>query len=139
MNKFAALLMLFLGASFMLQATQAQDCVVAYYDIPAPPECEYITDENGEEEEECTSVGSAAFASALNADSPVLSEPTFPLSEADFTGDCDCTLTVYSKTGLTGCKITREVGDGDGVEVVPGIWKGKANPKSFEVVCSFPQ
>ena len=136
MNKFAALLMFFLGASFMLQAIQAQGCTVAYYDIPAAPDCEYITDENGEEEEECTTVGSAAFAAALSPENAYISEPNFSLSEIDLSGDCDCTLTVYSQKNLKGCKVVKEVQDEE-VDVVPGIWTKKANPKSWDLSCVF--
>ena len=138
MNKFAALLMFFLGASFMFHAIQAEGCTVAYYDIPPPPDCEWDTDAEGEEEEECVTVGSAAFAAALDAATPFINEPNFPLSELDLSGDeCDhCTLTVYSKTNLQGCKVVEEVKD-DHVDVVPGIWKRNADPKSWSLVCLF--
>jgi len=137
MNKFAALLMFFLGASFMLQAIQAQGCEVAYYDIPAPPECETYIDENGEEEEECTAIGSAAFAALLDSTSPTLTEPTLPLNDLDFTGDCDCTLRVYSGLNLGGCYVQEDVVSNTHINVVGGIWTRTANPQSFEVTCTF--
>ncbi len=142
MNKFTALLMFFLGASIMLQVTQAQDCTIGYYDIAPPAECEYYTDENGEEEEECSAVGSAAFAALLNSETATLSEPDFPLNDLDFTGDCDCTLRVYSGADLKGCSVqagvlTESSESSEQITVLGDLWKRAANPRSFEVTCNF--
>ena len=139
MNKFATLLMFFLGASFRLLTIQAQSCEVGYYDVAPPPECEFYIDENGEEQEECTAIGSAAFAQLLDSNTPTLTEPSFPLSEMDISGDCDCTLRVYSGQNLSGCYVQEDIitDASEHIEVIGGIWTRSANPQSFELTCTF--
>jgi len=121
----------------MFQAIQAQiaSCTISYYNVAPPAECEYYTDENGAEEEECSSVGSAAAGAALTPLNPYMNEPDFALSEIEFSGRCDtCILTVYSQTSLKGCSVTKAIYEGH-FDVFPGIWTRKGEPKSWDISC----
>ena len=137
MTRNTILLIFLLSASFVI-GLKAQECQVAYYDVAAPPECHTYLDENGEEQEECTAIGSAAFAALLDANTPSFSEPNLRLSEIDFSGTCDCTLKLYSGSNLSGCYVQDDVATTTSEYVpVSDIWTRSANPQSFSVSCNF--
>ncbi len=65
---------------FTLSFAQEEDgpsCFVSYEGYAAEPECGWVTDENGEESEECTAIGSPIFAGVLTPDEPTSSSTDF--------------------------------------------------------------
>ena len=123
MNKYTVLLMAFLGVSIILQGVQAQSCRLSYEDVGNNP-----------------GLGSAARGFELDSTTPTLTEDACALNFIDFDGDCDCTLTVYSKNSFTGCSASQAVASTshERVQVVGGLWKRSAGPLSFTVTCQFP-
>ena len=137
MTKNSILLIFLLSASFLL-GLKAQECQVTYYGIAPPPDCYTYIDENGEEEEQCTSVGPGVSVVYLNADASSYSEPTLPLSQIDFTGTCDCTLKLYSGSNFSGCYVRNDVATTSFEHIwVNDIWSRGTPPQSFSVSCDF--
>ena len=128
-----------LSTSFFFQNISALDlnCKINYYNIPAPPVCGTIV-ENGEEEEVCTSIGSAAFAETLNKENSSLSQDFFEVYHIEFRGYCNCGLRVYTRTNLKGCYVEERVFTYELDQIfVDQIWKKAGHPQSFSVVCKF--
>ncbi len=118
-KKYTALLMALLGVSL---GVQAQSCQLGYESTINDP-----------------TIGSAAVGFELDSTTPTLTENAWELNDIEFRGDCDCTLTVYSQTSLTGCSVTKAISSttSEHVDVVGGIWNRSANPSSFTVTCNF--
>ena len=144
MFKFTLLLIAFLGASFILQGVSAQEniaaltCQVGYYTVPVPPQCETYIDENGQEQEQCTAIDSAAFGTVLGAKDNELVERSLELNDIEFTGYCDCVLRLYTETNLDGCYIKSYEISGDYRHTyVSDLWTRDGNPQSFTLTCNF--
>ena len=101
---------------------QAQSCQLSYESVVNDP-----------------TIGSAARGLELDSTTPTLTEDAWALNDIDFDGNCDCTLTVYSKTSLAGCSVTKAISSttSEHVDVVGGIWRRSADPSSFTVTCNF--
>jgi len=115
----------------------APACLVSYEDYPADPVCETVTDENGEETEECTAIGSAAFAGQLTPDDPTFSATDFSLSLFTWSGDCDCTITYFKDGTASGCYVRRRFNDGENLDGIRTDDILKQRPNSFAVACQF--
>ena len=134
-NSFIILISLFSISSLFVSA-QTQECQIGYYDVPQPPMCTTETDEDGQPEEVCTAVGSAAFAGITNPTEPSFSESTFPLNDIDWSGTCNCTLLAYSGENLTGYWLAYPFNETTENKVVVTDLLTTA-PKSFNITCIF--
>ena len=140
MNKSFILLICLFGLSFLFQGSQAQtapkQCVIGYYDVPAPPVCITFIDKDGKKQQECSAIGSAAFGAALDKKQKSLLESSFPLNDLDFSGSCQCTLYLYSKANYKGYSLSYPFSKSKAKHIyVNKIWTRSA--KSFKIVCSF--
>ena len=111
--------LLILGASFigMAQADDQFSCRVSYY-----------------------GVGGASGAVNVNPDDDLEFNENWAIESIEFEGNCDCTLTLYSKVDLAGCKVTKDVETESSVDYeISDIWKRSASQASFHVGCEFSQ
>jgi len=112
------------------------ECWIGYYNVPQPPVCETIIGEDGQEEQQCTAVGSAAYAGVINRDEPSFSEENFPLNDIDWSGYCNCNLLVYNSADFTGYWLTYPFSEATEDRIVVGdILKVGVN--SFRITCTF--
>ena len=138
MNKSFILLICLFGLSFLYQASAAapKQCEIAYYDVPAPPVCTWVTGPDGKKYQECTSNGSAAYAALLDKSDKGFSELNFPLNDIEWSGYCKCTLTLYSKSGNKSYYINYPFSNSKAKHVYANkVWKRKTT--GFKVACTF--
>jgi len=112
-------------------------CQVGYYDVPQPPVCTTETGADGQPEQVCTAVGSAAYVGILDKANPTFSENNFPLNDIDWSGTCRCSLWVYSGLNLKG-QYWLQYGFSKSKTksiVVSQIWKRPT--RSFKITCTF--
>lgn len=148
MRKTATLLMLFLGVSLILHTTHAQEtyCQIQYADYYDPNEtCDYLVDDEGfgrvncatHCEGSCGPLGEES-SSVVEASNPTFSNPSFPVKNIWFFGDCDCSIRVYSRENLGGCYVESSV-NSDNVQRAfgEGLWNKAGDPQSISVTCRF--
>jgi len=134
MKPFTLLLCLFCVFSLSI----AQECNIGYEDYPADPVCKTVTGPDGNPTQECTAVGSAAFAAQLTPSDNSFTEK-FAVSYFSWDGTCDCTVTYWRDGNGEGCYVRRSFGsDGDGSLTSSGE-KGvlKVRPGSITITCQF--
>ncbi len=131
MKYFALLISLFCVFSLSI----AQQCNIQYESYAAPPECTWVIDDNGEETEQCTSIGTAAYAGQLTPDDPSFTE-TFPVSTFSWDGTCDCTVTYWRDDNGKGCHVRRDFGQGKETTLTTDSVL-KVQPGSITISCQF--
>ena len=124
----------------LLYATEAKlrcstnPCQVAFFGPESPPVCETVVDENGQEQQQCYAIGSAAFAAALSRSNPSFGE-SIPLSQINFSGNCRCILTLWSQANFQGESFTYRTQNNNDQVFPDEIWSQEN--QSFRVRCRF--
>ena len=136
--KVFSLIIVLLGLSCLATARKCpatpKTCQIEYEDYPAPPTCETYIDENGQEQQRCPSIGTALFLGILDKTTSSLSE-SFGISKITFTGNCKCTLTLWSEDDLQGESKVHTLQNGETSFMTSDIWDQEN--ASFEVDCNF--
>ena len=122
-----------LGAQ-SLRAKPQRTCQLSLYGPESPPVCETFIDENGQEQQQCWAVGSAAFAALLDKKTSSIKEAT-GLSEFSFDGYCKCTMKLWTGSNFTGRSKTIHFKDSQPHIFIKDIWSLESN--SFSVSCKF--
>jgi len=145
MNKSTTLLALFLGLSFIVQTTQAQNpnCQIYYLDYYDENEVCSLSEDEGNFQ--CQNTGNGGNpdgnqASAwLDNAQTTFSDPEFSVKNIWFFGACDCTIRLYSRENLGGCYVESETSPNDEVQQVYGesLWNRATDPQSISVTCRF--
>lgn len=112
-----------------------KECYIGYYDIAPQPTCEITTNENNEEVQFCSSIGSAAYLAVL-AQSFSSFSADWGISAMDYTGYCNCVLQLWSGPNQTGDTFTYPFGNNpDNPILISDLWD-QLN-ESFEIACQF--
>ena len=138
MAKAISLIVALLALSYIASARKAcpilEPCTLGFYGPEAPPVCQTFTDENGEQQEQCFAIGSAAFGVVLDKDDRSVDEDT-EIAEIDFSGHCDCTLTLWNSPSFDGEFIKYRFEASRPHFYINEIWSQDA--ESFSVTCKF--
>jgi hypothetical protein len=132
------LIVLVLGLSCALaqslRASPQRTCQLSMYGPIPPPVCQTVTDANGQQQQECYALGSAAMAAILDKNTKSISEST-GLSEFGFSGYCKCTIKLWAGANFTGKAKTYKFNESKTDVMVSDIWSQESN--SFKVTCQF--
>ncbi len=138
MNKLLILLVCLFGLSMLYEASAhgIDPCKLTYYNVPPAPVCKWVT-KNGKRVQECTPGKSTAYAALIDDHSLSFRKPTFALNNLKFSGECACTLTLYSLANYKGTSFGYAFSKSKTKNIyAKTIWKTPT--KSFKVVCTFP-
>ena len=137
MIKYTSLLLFLLAISNVPRHIQAQELAVwriRYESAPGDPLCEI---EENNPEVECTEDGSTVNETVLEPENSAFDKFFFELKKMEFSGDCDCVLTIYSGNSMKGCYVKEAVITDSYESVnVQDIWKRPGYPQSFTVICN---
>ena len=133
-NKPSIILICLLGLSFISQASASppKQCAIVYEDASSTSDCKSLIGPD----EECEDMGTAARGETLDKTQKTLKDPDWSLGVLNFSGDCKCTLTIYSKANFKGCSLSYPFSKSKTKKIYPDkLWK--KDTRSFKVVCSF--
>jgi len=134
MKSFSLILMI-LGLSYMTVSAN-RECQVTFYGPTPSPVCETYIDENGQEQEQCYQLGSAAAALLLNKTNKSYSDATYSGVEYMFSGTCNCILQLWPLNNFNGIPKSYAINKLMNRHIiVEKSWKKV--PKSFKVACKF--
>jgi len=139
MSRKITLLFCLLGLAFISQAYGAQNCLISYANgSSSEPECETFIDDDGTEAQRCTESGPGLSQTMLWNSSPRLIQEELTLGELELEGNCDCTLTLYSKGDLTGCRVKQSIVTSTEKTVdASELWTRSGKSLSFAIDCNF--
>lgn len=127
------LIVLIFGLSCAVNAQRPQrTCELSYYGLESPPVCQTILDENGEEQQVCEMVGSAAYAALLDKKMKSFKE-AMGISEFSFDGYCRCTMKLWTGSNFNGNSKTIKFNENQPHIMIKDVWSQVAN--SFSVTC----
>lgn len=109
-------------------------CEIAFFGPATPPTCETFVDENGEDQEQCFALGSAAYAASLNRGNNNFSVSA-ELAEINFSGNCRCAITLWSEANFQGQSFTYWTKNKNDHVLTNEIWSQEN--QSFKVRCKF--